>query len=250
MSALAGCVAWVLLFQNPAELFEKAPPAVEEALRARVSKFFQAHVDGRLRAADEVVAEDSKEAFFTASKPRCYSFEIVKIDYSENFTRAKAVTTCEMDQPTPGMAGVKVKAPRTSLWKLADGQWWYYIDPNQGYQTPFGVMRAGPGQATTVPPAVASGAGPGAGVDPEVVLSWVRPSRSEIQFRSAKAGSDELTLTNRGAGAATLIMQYADMPGLEVKLDRTEIKRARRRASPPAGRPARYHRPRPSRCRS
>jgi hypothetical protein len=62
-------------------------------------------------------------------------------------------------------------------------------------------------------------------VDPEVVLSWVRPSRSEIQFRSAKAGSDELTLTNRGAGAATLIMQYADMPGLEVKLDRTEIKK-------------------------
>ncbi len=222
MSALAAWLAWTLLWQNPAALFEKAPPAVDEALRARITKFFEAHVTGRLRAADEVVAEDSKEAFFSANKPRCYSFEIVNIDYAENFTRAKAVVTCEMEHPAPGLAGVKVKAPRTSLWKLEGGQWWYYIDPNAGYQTPFGVMRPGPGQGT-LPPGIAPGVRPQASVDPQVTLSWVRPSKFELRFSSAKAGSDEVTLANKGPAAATLIMAYSEMPGLEITLDRKEI---------------------------
>lgn len=223
MSASTAFLVCLLLLQDPADLFEKAPPAVDEALRARVSEFYQAHVEGKFRAAMEVVAEDSKDAFFSASKPRCYSFEIVSITYSENFTRATATITCEMDHPSPGLGGVRVKAPRASLWKLADGQWWYYIDPSQGQRTPFGIMRPGPGEATTIPPAVASGVSPQASVDVETALAWVKPDKREIPFSSAKPGSDELTLTNRGPGTATLIMNYPPMPGLEIKLDRTEL---------------------------
>jgi len=224
MSALAALLACLLL-QNPEELFQKAPPAVDEALRARISKFFQAHVDGKFRAAMEVVAEDSQDAFFTSNKPRCYSFEIAKIAYSENFTRATATVTCEMDYPAPGLAGVKVKAPRTTLWKLAEGQWWYYIDPNAGYRTPFGVMKPGPGKAPDLPPGVAPGATPAppANLDTEALFSWIKASKRELKLPRSKAGSDELTLFNRGADTATLIMQYSPMPGLEVKLDRTQV---------------------------
>jgi hypothetical protein len=133
------------------------------------------------------------------------------------------VVTCELEHPAPGLAGVKVKAPRTTFWKLDGGQWCYYIDPKQGYQTPFGVMRPGPGQASNVPPSVASGTAPPAGVNTEALLSWIKPSKSELQLSSAKAGADEITLTNHGIDAATLIMQYADMPGLKLELDRREI---------------------------
>ena len=224
MGASAAFAACLLLLQDPAELFQKAPPAVDEALRARISKFFQAHVDGKLRGAVEVVAEDSQERFFAANKPRCYSFEIVKIDYSENFTRATAVVTCEMDHPSPGLGGVKVKVPRTTLWKLADGQWWYYIDPDQGYQTPFGVMRPGPGKGGP-PPEIAPGTTPAPppGLNTEALFSWIKPSKRELSLHSSKAGSDELTLANQGGDTATLIMQYSPMPGLEIKLDRTQV---------------------------
>src|ERR1700726_4555299 len=79
------------LAQNPADLFSKAPPDVEEALRARISKFHQAHVDGKPRRAEEVVAEDSKDFFYDMKKPKALSFEIGKIEYSKDFTEAKAI---------------------------------------------------------------------------------------------------------------------------------------------------------------
>jgi len=37
--------------QQAQELLEKAPPEVDDALRARVTKFYQAMVDGKFRAA-------------------------------------------------------------------------------------------------------------------------------------------------------------------------------------------------------
>ena len=52
-----------LLAQSPEELFEKAPPHVDQTLRERVKIFYQAHVDGKFRVADTVVHEDSKDAF-------------------------------------------------------------------------------------------------------------------------------------------------------------------------------------------
>ena len=226
MSAFAAGVVFLLWLQNPADLFQKAPPAVDEALRARVKQFFQAHVDGKFRAAAEVVAEDSQDAFFAANKPRYHSFEITNIAYSDNFTRARVVVACEMDHPAPGLAGVKVKAPRTTPWKQEGGQWWYYIDPSEGQRTPFGIMKPGPGQATALPAPGAGGTAPGApaGVDIEAALAWVKADKNEFPFSKVKPGSREITLTNRGPDRATLVLQYPPMPGLEVKLDRTELK--------------------------
>lgn len=224
MGAVVFAIAGLLLTQEPASLFEKAPPAVDEALRARVAKFFQAHVDGKFRAAAEVVAEDSQDAFYTANKPRYYSFEITRIEYSENFTRAKVVVACEMDHPAPGFAGVKVKAPRTTFWKLEGGQWWYYIDPNQGYQTPFGVMRPGPGAAANPPPGMASGQPPPApNVDLEKLLSWVKAEKQDLQFSRGKPGEDSVLLTNAGPDTASLRLAVPSMPGFEVTLERKEV---------------------------
>src|ERR1700724_3603210 len=86
--ALASC----LLAQRPADLFSKAPPEVDEALRARVAKFYQAHVDGKPRRAEELVAEDTKDYFYTARKPQYLSFQIIKIDYTDTFTKATVTT--------------------------------------------------------------------------------------------------------------------------------------------------------------
>ncbi|MGC8794691.1 MAG: hypothetical protein ACP5U2_15005, partial [Bryobacteraceae bacterium] len=131
--------------QTAAELFEKAPPEVDQALRERVKFFYQCHVEGKFRQADQVVAEDSKDAFFAAEKPRYRGFEIVRIVYSDNFTRARVVVAVDTDFMAPGIGRIPVKAPLTSLWKLENGQWWWYVDRNAGKQTPFGPMRAGEG---------------------------------------------------------------------------------------------------------
>src|SRR5579864_740686 len=44
------------------------PPGIEDALRARVTEFFQYHVDGNFRKAYDMVAEDTKDFYFKALK--------------------------------------------------------------------------------------------------------------------------------------------------------------------------------------
>src|SRR5438067_7758827 len=82
--------------QPPADLFHKAPPAVDEALRARISKFFQLHVEGKFRQAESLVAEDSKDFFYSANKPKYLGYEIRDIAYTDDFTKAKAVVVAQM----------------------------------------------------------------------------------------------------------------------------------------------------------
>src|SRR3954468_23727332 len=76
--------------QTATNPFDKAPPEVDAALRERIAKFYQAHVDKKPRLADQYVAEETKDFFFATSKPAYLSFHIDSIFYSDNFTKAKA----------------------------------------------------------------------------------------------------------------------------------------------------------------
>ena len=105
-TAFLSALGAVCLFgQAATDLFQKAPPAVDEALRARISKFFQAHIDGKFRQAEVLVAEDSKDFFYSANKPKYLGFEIKEIAYSENFTKAKATVVTQMIVMVPGFVG-------------------------------------------------------------------------------------------------------------------------------------------------
>src|ERR1700682_756304 len=89
-------IAWALASgQDNSDLFEKAPPPIDEALRARVTQFYQAFTSGKFREAYPLVAEDSQDAFFAASKDTLKSCEILRIRYSDNFTKADVVEACK-----------------------------------------------------------------------------------------------------------------------------------------------------------
>src|SRR5258708_35128201 len=76
-------------------LFEKAPPAIDEALRARVRSFYQAYIEKKFRLAYEMVAEDSKETFLAGGKPNISACDITKIDYQEDFAKADVLVGCK-----------------------------------------------------------------------------------------------------------------------------------------------------------
>src|SRR5712691_2050487 len=77
--------SWLLAqADNP---FNRPPAGVDEALRARITAFYQLHVKGDFRHAEAYVAEDTKDFFYTNNKPQYLSFEIGRIDSSKNFTR-------------------------------------------------------------------------------------------------------------------------------------------------------------------
>jgi hypothetical protein len=214
------CLWALLLIAAGIAAQEKAapPPEVDAALRDRIQKFFQAHVDGKFRAADQYVAEESKDIFFSAEKPRYLSFEIVSITYSENFTRATATVNGEREIMMPMGGAFKMKFPRATLWKLIDGQWFWYIPQVETAQTPFGLVRPGAASGAAAPPAVDVSKGPTVAD----VLNMVTVDRSDITL-SARQPSAEAVFTNRMPGHVTLAITSPSLPGLETKLDRAEL---------------------------
>jgi len=208
------------LGQKPADLFTKAPPDVDEALRSRISKFYQAQVDGHPRQSEQYVAEDSKDYFFEMRKPRILSFEIRQIDYTDNFTKAAVVAFAQMYVKFPGFDKKPLSMPVKTLWKVVDGQWYWYIDPETVNDTPFGKSSSS-GPST----------GPGGnlpdvsqGPNLQSLYKQVRADRQSVRLKSREASSDQVTISSSLPGAVTLRLQANDIPGVEIKLDRTQLK--------------------------
>jgi hypothetical protein len=210
-----GCLA-----QNTAVQPEKAPPEVDEALRARISKFYQAHVDGKFRAAEAFVAEDSKDAFLEADKIRCLGFQFLSIVYSQSFSRATATVACDTYFQMPMGSPVAVKRPLRSQWKTVDGQWFWYSDPASGKDemTPFGIRKPQNAQqpASPVSPSMAF-------ADFGNVSGQVRADKQQVSFDPAVAGVERVVVTNRLPGSVSLALEFGQLEGLELKLDRTSL---------------------------
>src|SRR5678816_3242768 len=67
------------------------PPELDQALRERCTQFFTYHTDTEtqktnFRKAWELVAEESKDFYFSGHKQTYKSFKIDNIKYSDNFT--------------------------------------------------------------------------------------------------------------------------------------------------------------------
>jgi DNA-binding protein YbaB len=213
--ALLVCYAYCFA-QAPADLFNKPPADVDRALRARISEFYQDHVDGKFRQAEALVAEDTKDFYFAANKPKYLSFEIQRIDYSEGFTRAKATILCEQYVMMPGFTDKPLKVPTPSTWKLVDGQWYWYVDQDALRQSPFGKMTPGPMPQGAAPhlPAIPNGK------DMAFIFTQVKTDKPAV---SLKTGAEEqVTLTNSAQGLVTLQLT-GKLPGVDVKLDRMNL---------------------------
>lgn len=202
--------------QSPADLFSKAPPAIDQALRERVAKFYQAHLEGKFRVADQYVAEDSKDTFFEADKRRCTAFEVTRIDYTDEFQKATVVITCDTEVLLPPKGRVSVKMPLPSKWKVDNGQWWWYVPASNTRESPFGKMVPGPKDdgETRIPkgPTVAE------------LRQMVRADKKEISFPPNKQQSKEVMITSSMPGVVKLIVQPGAAPDVQVTLDRVELK--------------------------
>ena len=207
--------------QKPEDLFTKAPPDVDEALRSRISKFYQAQVDGHPRQSEQYVAEDSKDYFFEMRKPRILGFEIKQIDYADNFTKATVLTTAQMFVKFAGFSSNKpMPMPVKTLWKLMDGQWYWYIDPATVNDTPFGKSNV-----TPTPPVPGGGLPDiSQGPNPESLYKQVRADKQSVRLKSGEASSDQVTISSHLPGVITLRLQANDIPGVEIKLDRVQLK--------------------------
>jgi len=189
--------------QEAGELFQKAPPDVDKALRAKVEEFFGLQRDGKFRLAERLVCEDSKDIYYTSKKEALRNFDIIKVVYEDQFQKAKVTLRVEGELRTPQGTMPSI-VPMTTLWKVDGGAWCNYIPPaSEGVQTPFGTMTPGPDNSTG---GALRGIPPG-GFTPEAmqqmkeqILGGVKVSRDVLKLNSEQASSDEVDIENLTAG--------------------------------------------------
>ena len=204
--------------QSAADLFNKPPADVDQALRARVTAFYDLHVKGEFRKAEALVAEDTKDFYYSSNKTQYISYEIGRIDYSDNFTRAKVTVLSEQYVMLPGFMGKPIKIPFPSTWKVVDGTWYWYVDPESLRMTPFGKMSPGPAPGTAsatksipeIPTTV-----------PDFIFKLVKADKESVALQAGESG--QVTITNSAPGVMNISLT-GSVPGVEVKLDRTVLK--------------------------
>jgi hypothetical protein len=210
--------AAVLLPGQTSDLFSKAPPDVDAALRARVTEFYTLHKASKFRAVEKMVCEDSKDAYYDSMKTAYKKFEIIRINYEPDFKSAKVVTNLEAEFTTQ-QGNFTSMMPLATVWKVEDGTWCYHIPPApKVVQTPFGVSKKSDESANSV----ALGTAAAVAADPKRLLKQiqeqVKVSRTKMTLKCCEDSSDEMSIQNGTPGPLELSISTYDLPGLKLNL--------------------------------
>lgn len=219
-----------LFGQASADLFQKAPPDVDTALRERVKAFYQCHVDGTYRKAEKYVAEESQEFFYQMQKQRYESCETLRINYDEKFVTAIVTQVCKGVWNISGN-DMKVSMPITTTWvRVEGGDWfWKHVPPKQA-PSPFGDMNYAVTGAPAATGAVGTKVVGGLAIPQdikaagEMLLKQVKVDKTDITLSSYQPAEDKITISNYTGGAIKLSFDYeAVIPGFVAEFDKKEL---------------------------
>jgi len=220
--AIAGSVAFAQesTFNN-----DKGVPESDAALRSRVKQFYSASVTGKWRDAFAVVADDMQDTYLAAPKDNYNSCETTRINYSENFTKATVLETCQGEYRWHA-SHIPATVPLSSTWKFVDGQWyWYHVKPTE-VMTPWGISRVKPDAPEQGDNAVTAGLAAVAR-DPmslaRSILTQVKIDKGTVELRSWETSKDEVHIHNGMPGHVTLSVDPLTLPGLKITASKTDL---------------------------
>jgi hypothetical protein len=214
----------LILMLPLAALAQTPPPEVEQALRARVTEFLQYHVDGNFRKAYDMVAEDTKDQYFSSGKVQLKGFKINDVKFTDNFTKAAVTATLSK---TVNVAGqdVPTAMPSTTTWKIENGKWVWYNDAQAAWVTPVGPASAPPAAAATPRNDNAGDAAlPKDFSDQTIVaaarsiLQQVSVDKTEVTMPTDKPSEEQVIFHNGMTGSVQLELNAPEIPGFSAKL--------------------------------
>ena len=150
---------------------------------------------------EPMVAEDTKDKWFASEKTRYGSFEIDKIEFNDDQTRAKVIVLAETTIHLRGTS-LTAKVPTFSSWKIEDGEWRYFIDPSdQGREA----------RKVRIP-------------DPGELLGKVTASKKEVRLCGCGEPVFDVAINNAMPGEVRLMLEPVEVPGLRVSLKDSTLK--------------------------
>jgi hypothetical protein len=215
------------LAQDSTELVDKAPQPIDEALRARIDQYYQAFVAGKYKDAYLLVDDESQDAFLEADKLQYKACEILRIRYSDNFTKALVVESCKSEWKWHGIVA-PTSFPITSHWAVSNGQWyWHYVKPTQ-IPFPFSPTGFVPApSAQTDAQTEAKKTGPA--IPPDLrsaaqgILAKVSLDKRAVTLHPDQSSQDVIHVRNEMPGMVTLKLDDLSMPGLKITVGKTQL---------------------------
>jgi len=219
--AIAGTMAFAQTEAPPAE---KPPAGLEQTVTARANEFYTLMVQQKYRQAEAYVAEDTKDYYYAGAKPEIRKYEVLKVEFSDHFTHAKVWTRCVEPIVMAGFPPGDVTVTVPTLWKLQDGNWYVYENPDK-IRNPSGLQSVPvpvpPANAGTAPPVPQAGL-PNLPKDPAFVFGKVHADKTEVKLPAG--GSEKITIANGSDGPISLEYGFP-LAGVDAKLDRTDVGR-------------------------
>src|SRR5580658_3680287 len=133
---LVPAIAWSQ--QAPSPTSQAPVSEAEAALRARVDQFYQLLVAKKFRQAEALVVDDSKDLYYNWGKPDIKGFDIKSVEFLDGGRAAKVTLTVTMYMAVAGAAPILFHMPSPSTWRLEQGKWSLWIDPDIALMTPMG----------------------------------------------------------------------------------------------------------------
>jgi hypothetical protein len=202
------------------------PPEVEQALRARVTEFFQDFVDGKFRQAINLVAEDTQDEYFNGPKAEIKTFQIDQIGFSDNFTKADVTLKVKQvwKMRAEGfMQEMIVDSSMPTTWEIENGKWVFYhhIQPN-GWLTPMGPsdLRL-PDGTTPVPKSLDR---PTINSTADRILRQTSVDKDQVMLAPDKPSSTKVVFHNGAQGSVSVsLVGLPPVPGFSAKLDKQDV---------------------------
>jgi hypothetical protein len=207
--------------QTDAPAAEKPPAELERTVLTRVNEFYALMLKHQYRPAESYIAEDTKDYYYGGAKPDISKYEVMSVEFSDHFTRARALTRCTEPVVVAGFPPGDMTVTVPSLWKLENGNWYLYEDPEKisnpsGLRTKIQKTIDATAAANTAAPPMPSELPK----DPSFALGKLQADKQEVKL--AAGAVEKITISNSSAGPVTLEPGYP-LPGVDAKLDRTEV---------------------------
>jgi hypothetical protein len=223
-------IARISLLFLPILAFAQPDPSPEtnRELRGRVDAFYQNFLVNSFspRKAEAFVAEDTKDYFYNAGKMKYESFAIVKITYSDNYTKAVVNVSGKTERLIAGQK-VMMDVPQDTHWKIEDGKWCWTYDPANYSITPIPDSKNPP--PATVETGVAvkpKDTSPKAIRDAGLSVlqqQQMGVDKTTVTVNVDQASSTEVVFTNGADGELQVGLDGPVVRGLTAKLDKMNI---------------------------
>jgi hypothetical protein len=210
--------------ENPAPPPPKPPaPRGKNGLTpgAEFLKLFTKH---EYRKAEGWIAEESKDYYYGGTKPDVRKFEVLGVEFSDNFTHAKAMVRCTEPVVVAGFPPGDMTVNIPTLWKLENGNWYLYEDPDKvsnpsGLRTKIQAAVDGAVAGSTPPPDAVLKDLP---KDPAFAMGKLQVDKPSVIL---SAGAEQKIVIANGLPGPISLELGAPLRGIEAKLDRADVAR-------------------------